>query len=266
MLHFARPSRIHCFTEPNALDAIAARLAPSIRRAFLEAARLLGVPDALAALPEFESALLEKLLPLLSKGMADGAAQALATLQVPLRFDLKNAAVQTWIDEHSATLVKQISDDTRAGIRAILSRGYADGLTPFEQGKQIRSIVGLTERQANAVANYRAGLIDAGRKPAQAESLTERYSAKQLRFRANLIATNESNTAANRGQRAAWNQSAEAGFIDRVTTRRVWIASSDACPECEPLDGEEVAFDDEFDEGDPPIHVGCRCSVGLAFE
>lgn len=266
MLHFAAPARGRRFAEPSAIERIASRLTPSIRRAFLEAARALNVPDALAALPEFSSALLEALLPLLTRGMEAGASQALAAIQAPLRFDIKNPAVQSWIDSHSASLVKQISDDTRAGIRAILSRGYDAGLTPYEQGKQIRAIVGLTERQTLAVDNYRRGLIEAKRTPAQVENLTERYAAKQLRFRANLIATHESNLAANQGQREAWNQSADAGFLDRNSTRRVWIASSDACPDCEPLDGLEVGFDDEFDDGDPPIHVACRCSTGLSFD
>ncbi len=45
-----------------------------------------------------------------------------------------------------------------------------------------------------------------------------------------------------------------------------WLASADACPICEELNGEEVALDETFDfDGEeidaPPGHPNCRCDV-----
>jgi hypothetical protein len=260
MLHFAAPAKPLHFSEPSAI----VRLSSSIRRAFMAAVEKLGIDE--SSFPAFESAFLSKMVPLIKKGVESGAEQALAALNAPLAFDLKNPAVQNWIDKHAAELVRQVSADTQSGLRAILSRGYSSGLTPQQMAKQIRAVVGLTERQSLAVDNYRRGLTERGVSETRIQTLTDRYGARQLRYRANFIATNESLTAANRGQREAWNQSAERGFIDASKARRVWILSPTPCPViCQPMQGVSVKFDEEFEVGDPPAHVSCGCTMGLEF-
>jgi SPP1 gp7 family putative phage head morphogenesis protein len=70
--------------------------------------------------------------------------------------------------------------------------------------------------------------------------------------------------AANSGQREIWRQAREQGLIPDEQQRQ-WIASGDAntCPICAALDGTTVGVDEEFDEGDPPIHPQCRCTTTL---
>jgi hypothetical protein len=61
--------------------------------------------------------------------------------------------------------------------------------------------------------------------------------------------------AANQGQREIWNQARDQGLLDDGQ-QRMWVASGDAntCPECAALDGTTVGMDEEFPEGDPPLH------------
>lgn len=42
---------------------------------------------------------------------------------------------------------------------------------------------------------------------------------------------------------------------------RQWLAASDAEEDCAALDGTIVAMDDDFPDGDPPLHPNCRCAL-----
>jgi hypothetical protein len=100
---------------------------------------------------------------------------------------------------------------------------------------------------------------------ATGEDATDRIAAVVGDDRAEVIARTESMTAANEGQRQSWDQAVDAGLLPQDATR-VWIAAADPCPECEDLDGEEVALDEEYpnDGGDgPPLHPNCRCTEGI---
>ncbi len=79
-----------------------------------------------------------------------------------------------------------------------------------------------------------------------------------------MIARTEVMDAANEGLAQSWSQAVEAGLLTG-NEKKVWIATSDACPECEEVDGEEVPMDDDFSVGDdPPLHPNCRCTMGLS--
>lgn len=53
----------------------------------------------------------------------------------------------------------------------------------------------------------------------------------------------------------------------RVMAKR-WDASLDSltCTTCEGLDGREAELDEEFPDGDPPLHPNCRCSIEYRFD
>lgn len=48
---------------------------------------------------------------------------------------------------------------------------------------------------------------------------------------------------------------------DEEGTTKVWDAYMDACEICLQYDGQEIPVDDDFPEGDPPLHPNCRCSL-----
>lgn len=55
-----------------------------------------------------------------------------------------------------------------------------------------------------------------------------------------------------------------AGYRALGVERKQWLASEDACEDCEALDGEQVGIDDSFGEHGgfgPPAHPHCRCDL-----
>lgn len=84
-------------------------------------------------------------------------------------------------------------------------------------------------------------------------------------IRAARIAATESSRAVHAGQQAV------AVATGGLVTRKKWLASSDACPRCQKLNGLEVPLDQHFavDGGTgpyaviehPPAHPGCMCAM-----
>ncbi len=73
---------------------------------------------------------------------------------------------------------------------------------------------------------------------------------------------------ANRAEMIARTESARAmtvatldSYRDNGVAGRQWLAASDADPDCAELDGRIVSMDEDFPEGDPPLHPFCRCGV-----
>jgi hypothetical protein len=53
------------------------------------------------------------------------------------------------------------------------------------------------------------------------------------------------------------------GKEEAPTYQRVWVIQPGACDECSPLDGVTVAVEDEFEDGDPPLHPNCLCAIEM---
>jgi hypothetical protein len=187
-------------------------------------------------------------------------------------FDIMNPLAADAAAMTAAKLVTRVSEETRAGIRALIERSFADGVPPRATARLIKTMVGLTERQAHAVMNARAAWEQAGLTGEKLEKKLARYRDKLLRWRARNIARTESINSAVQGQLAAWRQAANQGLIQQDRTQRVWSTAPDerACPLCTALDGQAVAFNAPFTSGGwegmgPTRHPSCRCSVYLKF-
>lgn len=104
--------------------------------------------------------------------------------------------------------------------------------------------------------------------------LKNKFAGKISEARAANIAQTETIRAANEGSRAAYKS---AGVVQMK-----WIASADACPYCQGLDGKTVSVEENFlnksdvyqpegaqrplnlsygDIPSPPCHPGCRCTI-----
>lgn len=288
MITFTAPviSRPRRFVEPSVTALIAARLEPRLRRAFLQSVAALGESASLTQLVEaltgggttaaiaalsfksFEVDLQAGVLKVI-RDIYEGAATG-AAARLTLRFEISNPRVLDYLQNRAARLVRQVSDDTKASIREILARGYRNQDTPYQMSKEIRKVIGLTERQTVAVDNIRRRLIVDGRKPARVESLTQQYATRTLTGRAKLIATQESKSAAYAGLKESWTQAQETGLL-RTGAKKIWIASLAPCPKiCAGMGGQEVGINESFETGDgrsvdmPPAHVRCECSAGLS--
>jgi len=81
------------------------------------------------------------------------------------------------------------------------------------------------------------------------------------------------NTQAERVTRTEVLKASNAGIEDAfiqsgVVEAKEWLTAGDPCPECEEYSGKVVGLgkefysgDNEFDDGDPPLHPNCRCTI-----
>lgn len=194
---------------------------------------------------------------------------AVQELKVKLVFGAENPIVTEYARSHAAKLVVELVTEQRAVLRDIIARGAAAGRNPYDLAKDIKRVVGLHSRFAGAVSRYAANLTAGGTAPAKVDKLAGAYAERLLRVRSNTIARTELMKAAETGRREAWNEAAREGLIDRAVMRRVWILAPDhdEDDECTETDrGGSVAFDDEFQYGDPPLHPNCKCTVALTDE
>lgn len=221
---------------------------------------------------------------------------------VELRFDLLNPETVAFINAYTFGLIREIADETRRGVQVILRSAFEEGKDIPTQAREIRQMVGLTERQAQAVVNFRRNLergteqslrevLDRARRDArfdpsvqraidnatrlpqpQIDRMVERYRERLLRYRSETIARTESLRASNEGQRELWRQAENQGLLNRAKTQVKWLTAGDerVCPICWPLNGKTVPLGQSFQTSvgtvdGPPAHVSCRCSSSLVF-
>jgi SPP1 gp7 family putative phage head morphogenesis protein len=173
-------------------------------------------------------------------------------------FRQTNPFAERWAAEKTGALITEITNETRSAVQVFIGRAFSEQIPPRQIARQLRSVIGLTSRQAGAVA----ARIAQGASPAQAN----RYAAQLLNQRAELIARTEIMSASNAGQLDAWRAAQRDGMISSVLVREFIVTPDDRlCPVCEPLDGEQAAMGDTFSFGGmyPPVHPACRCAVGL---
>ncbi len=142
-----------------------------------------------------------------------------------LAFNVTDPNAVSWAQEHAAQLAKDLSATTEQDIQDAVARALAgDGLDAAYE--DILAAVGDEDR-------------------------------------ADMIARTEIMDSANEGLVQGWAQAQDAGLLPPDATKQ-WIATSDACDDCDEVDGEEVALDDDFSVGDdPPLHPNCRCTMGI---
>ncbi|MGE3276735.1 MAG: phage minor head protein [Vicinamibacterales bacterium] len=274
---------------------IADRLAPEVRRQFLEAVAALTkrvTVDAIAEAVERGGALAVRLEAALAdfpedlrgtaavvRRVADESAEAAAReleerFTLRGRFDLVNPRAVEAAETLTADLVREIGEQTRRAIRSVVARSIREGIPPRVAAREIRTLVGLTERQAMAVINYRFSLLEGGASPTAVQKAAERYAARLLRQRALLIARTETIRAGRIGRHTAWREAREAGLIPPGARKR-WVVTPDdkLCPICAPLgppDPAEAELDQPFETAlgsvdGPPLHPACRCTTVLVL-
>lgn len=188
----------------------------------------------------------------------------------------QDPAVVSWLNRHTAELVVQVTEETRAAIRAVVRQNYLNwiGTTQRTMARDLRPIVGLTEYQAQVVRNYREYLEDQKdmgiyRSQAQIDKMVNTKAEQIKRYRCKMIADTESVYAANQGALAAYRANPE------VTASQWLVTSDNPCPECAALDGQIVAIDAAFtqttvkvdgmpeirDVNCPPLHPNCGCRI-----
>lgn len=174
----------------------------------------------------------------------------------------------SWARDHVGGLITEIIETNRTAIRGIITGQLAEGVGPRQAAIAVRGQIGLTTQQTGFVSNARAQLanLDAGYfsrqlrdkrfdgivrraiadgKPlaqADVDRITQRYSDRLLKHRAEVIARTESVTALRAGRREGIAQAVEQGAIASDAIKRVWDATLDkrTRPDHVAMDGREV--------------------------
>jgi hypothetical protein len=221
---------------------------------------------------EGEQALLN-ILPKQYRNIFESAGE-LASSRLPFKiaFNVVNPNTVNFAGQRSAALIREFGRSSRAAVQVLIERSVSNGIPPRELAKLIvDSGIGLTERQAAAVARYHQTLrMRAAKGELNAEQVqgrVARYSEKLLKRRGETIARTELITASREGTQESWRQAAANGLLDLNTAVQVWMTAPDErlCPICEDLDGAEAKLGESFPGGiqGPPAHPQCRCSLKI---
>jgi SPP1 gp7 family putative phage head morphogenesis protein len=208
------------------------------------------------------------------------------TVECLMQFDVTNPEAVIFAEEHAAELVTAVTAETREAVNEIVQRMFVEGIPPKQAAPLIKQVVGLTEKQANAVVNLHQRILTspgkriyAGKTPIrvpktgmsteQLNRTLQKYSDKLQRQRAMNIARTETVKAANEGQMELWRQAQAAGRLPKVI-KHEWIASPTerTCDICINANGEVKVVGELFSTGttNPPAHPSCRCSTGLVLQ
>ena len=186
--------------------------------------------------------------------------------------DLTSKGVLEWNATNSARFVTNVTSAQVEGLRAVVQRAATlEDMNVDSLARVIRPMVGLTYQQTMANLNYYQKLLDSGMKEKRAIEKSIKYSAKQHRYRAQMIARTELAFAYNQGEDTAVRQAQEQGLMGRTEKR--WRTADDerTCEICGALDGKQIEMDEGFEfptnlKGEtirrtPPAHPQCRCEV-----
>lgn len=271
------------------VHALADRLAPRVRKQFLAAVKTLRDRVTIDALAEAVAAggvtaRLRAEVAAWPKDLRDAAATineviagtvaaeeraVLDRLRIDARFDVVNQRAVDAAVTQTEVMVRGVTEQTQQAIQAVIQRSIRDGIVTRDAAVQIRPLIGLTERQAMAVINYRFTLLAEGMSPAKVHEAAGRYAERLLRQRADMIARTETIRAGRLGRHETWRQAREAGYLPPDARAR-WVVTPDdrLCLLCAPMAGEEVPLGVDFDTPrgrmpGPPLHPQCRCTTVL---
>jgi len=175
-----------------------------------------------------------------------------------------NRRAVEWAAENTNKMVTLVTEETKAALREVISRGIAEGKSIPQMARAIRATqgVGLNAPQMRALVNFsnkvyerysemRGGLTPA--RQARVLKAVQREAAKKLRYRAEMIARTETSRAMSAGTLGGYE---EAG-IEMVR----FDASADACLECGWRDGDKYTRLEA--EGEIPVHPNCALDKNL---
>jgi hypothetical protein len=192
------------------------------------------------------------------KSMAD-VRQAAAGMTVDV-----NPYSIDWVRQHGLDLVADgISPQQKEVVTNIIQQQMEIGARPTDALDQIKSNIGLTAREHQAVLNREVLHIESGLPADKIESLTGKYREKLLSARAQRIARTETIAAQAQGRKDAWLVAQDSGKLPKVQRR--WLAPPPSpnpnrpCEICLDLDGKTAALKEPYESmvgplDGPPAH------------
>jgi len=203
-----------------------------------------------AIIEEGKRILKPELLKILAEGGKAVVERKVIKQEAEPRFDMLGVPAVKWAEKHTAQLVTEVIEETKQAIREQVKAGIDYGKSIQKIAKELRPIVGLTSRQAGAVAKYRSLLEEQALPEQKISSLVERYANRLHRFRTQMIARTETASALSEGTLQGFEQ---------IGIKRVQgVADEEACEYClENIDGKIFTLDEAH--GVIPAHPNCEC-------
>lgn len=175
-----------------------------------------------------------------------------SALTQPFQFDTARLSALLSNDGHRAALVRNITEEQRLVISRCINRGFVLGKSRAQVARDIRAVIGLTEKQMDWVDNYRNQLLALDPKmfdrilrdrrsdrllnrlieeggaltQAQVDRLVERYRQRLIQYRARTIARTEALRAVRTGEYDALISAQEQGSLSPLL-RRFWVTCMD---------------------------------------
>lgn len=212
-----------------------------------------GIAGIEALLNNLDPILASHLAPTLQTAMIDSGRMVIALLPA--------AAITTtaWIPslslsasraamDYELNLIREISMTTREAVRQAVIEAVATGKPPRAIARQFRSTIGLTEGQQKWVSNYRSALENGDLTKAlsyelrdrrfdasvrngtlsqdKIDKMVERYEARTIKYRTEVIARTESLRAVEVGQFESVRQGIQDGHIN-PDLEKGWVVTTD---------------------------------------
>lgn len=174
-------------------------------------------------------------------------------LNITVNFDTMNDYALNAMRQNTLRLVREFGAEQRLATREALEDGIRRGINPRQMAREFRDSIGLTRRQVQAVNNYRRLLesldrdslrrllrdrrfdrtvlraIEEGRPLSgkQIETMVERYRARYLKYRSEVIGRTEALRSVHAGADAMYSQAIADGTLQADALVRQWKTSRD---------------------------------------
>lgn len=184
------------------------------------------------------------------EGIAELVSRA---VKAPFTFESTAPTAVEMLRADGLRLVRGITDEQRAAFTEAIASGMERGDNPRVTARALRGSLGLTQRQQQAVANYRRALeqgsqnaLDralrdrrfdrtveravAGDTPLtspQIDRMVDRYRERYIAYRAEVVARTEALRAVHGAAEETYRQALVRGDLDPHEIQRKWLAARD---------------------------------------
>ena len=154
--------------------------------------------------------------------------------------DDSDADVKKYLRTHGGELITVLTNESKAAVAMVILRGQAEKILPTRIAQQIRPLIGLNQRQAQANMTYRERvyqtLLANGLPPvtasARADKAALRYAGKQHRERADMIVNTELAFAYNRGADIGVKRAIKENLMGRCEMVWTTAGTNRVCSRC----------------------------------
>jgi hypothetical protein len=167
-----------------------------------------------------------------------------------------NDAAADLMRRQAGDLIADLSLAKKKTVRRLVAQATEEGWSDATLKRRLASVIGLDTRRAQAVQNFRTGLLKNGTPPGRAERLADQYARRLLKERIRIIAETEMRKGLRDAQRLVWKQMQERADFSPYAVR-VTKVQDGCCATCRSENGSRRSLKDIH--SGPPFHPNCRC-------